>query len=118
MTVAARVAAVAIVALAAWQVAWHAVLSPSTEAQRWAVALFFVAPLLPALGALLVRNRRAAFWGALAALLYFCHGVMVAWATPAERVPALVEIALAIALVAAASWDGVRARFRRRPAAL
>ena len=118
MTVAARVAAVAIVALAAWQVAWHAMLSPSTEAQRWAVALFFVAPLLPALGGLLVRNRRAAFWGALAALLYFCHGIMVAWSAPADRAPALAEVALSVALIAAASWDGVRARFRRRPAAL
>ena len=118
MTVAARVASVAIVALAAWQVAWHAVLSPSTEAQHWAVALFFVAPLLPALGMLVARHRRAAFWGALAALLYFCHGIMVAWAMPAERAPALAEIALSIALIAAASWDGVRARFRRKPASL
>ena len=118
MSVAARVAAAAIVALAALQVGWHGVLSPPADGPRWAVALFFVAPLLPALGLLLARNRRAAFWGALAALLYFCHGIMVAWSLPAERAPALAEVALSIVLIAAASWDGVRARFRRRPATL
>ena len=37
---------------------------------------------------------------------------------PDERLPALAEAALSVAIIAAASWDGVRARFRRRPAAL
>ena len=118
MSVAGRVAAAAIVAMAALQLAWHGVLSPASGGGRWPVAVFFLLPLLPALALLLARHRRAAFWGALAALLYFCHGIMVAWSAPADRAPALAEVALSVVLIAAASWDGVRARFRRRPAAL
>ena len=118
MSIAGRVAAAAVVAMAALQLAWHGWLAPATGGAHWAVAAFFLLPLLPALVLLPARHRRAPFWGALAALLYFCHGVMVAWSAPADRAPALAEVALSVALIAAASWDGVRARFRRRPAAL
>ena len=115
MTVAARVAAATIVALAALQLAWHAWLFPPATVSPWGLAALFVAPLLPALALLVVRRARAPFWGALAALLYFCHGVMIAWAAPAERGLGLAESALASVLIVAASWDGLRRRFGPRP---
>ena len=87
MSAAGRVAAITIVVLAALQVAWHGWLSPPAESQRWAVVLFFVAPLLPALGLLVARHRRAAFWGAQAAVLDFCDRIMGAWAMPAAPPP-------------------------------
>ncbi|KFN42127.1 hypothetical protein N790_11855 [Arenimonas malthae CC-JY-1] len=116
MTRAARATAVAILALFALQLAWHGWLAPPARVAPWAMALFFAAPLLPAVVLVLLRHRRAGFWGALAALLYFCHGVMVAWATPGLPGLALAEAALSAVLVLAASWDGMRARFAARRA--
>ena len=53
---------------------------------------------------------RAGFVAGVFALLWFSHGVMVAWAEPGQRAFALVEIALALAVVYASSIDGIRAR--------
>jgi uncharacterized membrane protein len=116
MSRAARIAAFSLAALAALQWVWHAWLAPPLDAPAWAMALAFSLPLLPALVLLAIGHRRTGFWGALAALLYFSHGVMTAWVSPEERWLALAQAALSAALVVAASWDGVNARFRK-PAA-
>jgi uncharacterized membrane protein len=117
MSPAARLAAAGIVGLLALQLAWHGWLAPPARSAPWAMALFFALPILPAFVLLLLRHRRAGFWGALAALLYFSHGVMAAWVSPEVRDLALGQVALSALLVVAASWDGVRARFARRRAA-
>ena len=114
MSTASRTAALAIVALAALQLAWHGWLAPPVEAAPWALAVFFLLPILPALVLTLLGHRRAGFWGALAALLYFSHGVMVAWSSPGETALGLVQAALSAVLVVAASWDGMRARFNKK----
>ena len=116
MSAAARVATAAILALFALQLAWHGWLSPPTQADPWPVAVFFALPILPALLLALLRHRRAGFWGALAALLYFSHGVMAAWASPGELWLGLLQAALSAVLVLAASWDGMRGRFSKRRA--
>lgn len=116
MSAAGRLAAAATVALAALQFAWHGWLAPPVSVEPWLLAAVFASPLLPALWLLARRHARAPLVGALAALLYFCHGVMIAWAAPAERGLALVETALATVLIVAASWDGLRRRFSRGPA--
>ncbi len=54
---------------------------------------------------------RAGFVAGVFALLWFSHGVMLAWSEPAERGFALIEIALALVVVYASSIDGIRARF-------
>ena len=113
MSAAPRIATAAIVALAGLQVAWHAWLAPPTQAEPWALALFFLLPILPALVLTLLRHRRAGFWGALAALLYFSHGVMVAWSSPGETALGLLQAVLSAVLVVAASWDGMRGRFNK-----
>ena len=71
--------------------------------------------LPPAVLALAVRRAgaRPAFFAGVLALLWFSHGVMVAWTRPPERVFALLEIALALAIVASSSLPGLRARFAR-----
>jgi uncharacterized membrane protein len=116
MSAAKRLATAAIVALFALQLAWHGWLSAPTRAEPWAVAIFFALPILPALVLAMLRHRRAAYWGALAALLYFSHGVMAAWSTPGELWLGLAQAALSAVLVLAASWDGMRARFGKRTA--
>ena len=116
MSAASRLAAAAIVALFALQLAWHGWLSPPVRAEAWPVALFFALPILPALLLVTLGHRRAGFWGAVAALVYFSHGVMAAWSTPGELWLGLAQAALSTVLVLAASWDGMRARFGKRPA--
>ena len=75
-----------------------------------AVLLLVLPPLLLAVAAW--RGwPRAGFAAGVFALLWFSHGVMLAWSEPAERGFALVEIALALVVVYASSIDGIRARF-------
>jgi len=109
-----RYAALAIVSLLALQVLWHGVLFPPVEAPVWLVTGLFLLPIAPAASMLLGRHRHAPFWGAVAALLYFCHGLMEAWATPEVRMLALMETALSVGLIVAASWNGLKARFNKK----
>ena len=104
------------IALLALIIAWHAWLSPPASLPSWVAIAMHAAPLVPGLVLLALRRRSAAFWGALAALLLFCHGVMEAWTSPAVRALALAETLLCIAIIAGASLDGLRARFARKPA--
>lgn len=110
-------AELAILALFALQFVWHAGLVPPRSGVSWFTAAVFALPLLPVVVLVVLRHRRAAFWGALAALLYFCHGVTEVWMSPALRGFAWVEIALAVSIVVAGSWDGLRARLSRRSTA-
>jgi len=98
------------------QVIWHGVIAPPLSVSPWLYAAFFCSPLLPSLLLLGRRHRAALLVGALAALLYFCHGVMVAMSVPLLQALALAEIALSVLVVVAASWNGLRARFARKPA--
>jgi uncharacterized membrane protein len=116
MITAARVTGATILALFALQLAWHGWLSPPATTDAWPVAIFFALPILPALVLVLLRHRRAGYWGALAALLYFSHGVMVAWSSPGEQWLGGLQAVLSAVLVVAASWDGMNARFNKRPA--
>ena len=97
-----------LLALAALFVAWFA---PAPD--PWvALAVFAAPPLLLAL-AQSRGHRSAAFWSGVLALAWFSHGVMVAWTRAPERNYALVEIILALVVVVASSWPGLRARFPR-----
>jgi uncharacterized membrane protein len=78
-----------------------------------ALAVFALPPLLLAL--MLPRHgARAGFCAGVLALLWFSHGVMVAWTRPPDRWPALAEVALALVVVFAASIPGLRARFAKK----
>ena len=104
--------ALALTALGALYLVWfrsdaHALL---------AYGFFALPPLLLAL--LVARGGRVArFWSGVSALLWFSHGVMIAWSEPAQRGYALAETALAVLVVFAASADGLRERARKRRAA-
>ncbi|MBA3487052.1 MAG: DUF2069 domain-containing protein [Lysobacter sp.] len=81
---------------------------------RMAAMLIFALP--PWLMAWQVwRGRpRAGLLSGMLALLWFSHGVMVAWVRPDERVLGLLEILLAVAVVLAASLPGLRRRFAKK----
>jgi len=118
MTPARRLLRIALLALVLLYGAWFGTARYGGDAPEWAaLAVFALPPLLLAL-ALPRHGARAAFWAGVLALLWFSHGVMVAWTRAPERVPALAEVALALAVVFAASIPGLRARFAgRRPKA-
>lgn len=80
------------------QPVWHAWLAPEPHDPLGAVLLLALVPLLLPLLALR-RPARALLWAGIVALFYFCHGVAEAWAIPAERVPAILEIALSLLLI-------------------
>jgi uncharacterized membrane protein len=103
-----------VLALAALTLAWQVFdLWPGGST---VAALMLGLPIAAVLGLHVAGRRSATFWSGVLALFAFSHGVMEAWAEAAARTPALAEIAISVALVLAASWDGLRARAsRRRP---
>lgn len=104
-----RYLAAALGALAALFVGWSAT---RTEALP-GLLVFALPPALLAITALRGWHR-AGFTAAVLALLWFSHGVMLAWAEPAQRLFALAEAALALLIVHAACLPGMRARRERR----
>lgn len=114
MSKAGKIAALGIAALFALQWLWHGLLWPSGIGNRWLVALLFSLPLLPSVVLLLRGRSSAQFWGGVAALFYFCHGIAEAWTIAQARPLALAEVAVSIWIIVAGSWDGMKARFSKR----
>jgi uncharacterized membrane protein len=84
------------------------------DRHRVAALLVFALPPLLLLVGVLRGGAVAAFWSGVVGLLWFSHGVMVAWSRPAEAGYAWGEIALALIVIGTASWPGLRARFGGR----
>ncbi|HEY3521452.1 MAG TPA: DUF2069 domain-containing protein [Rhodanobacteraceae bacterium] len=93
-----RIGFAAWIAQAILQVVWHAWWLPP---QRMPIAVALSIALLPlALPLAYWRSPpRALIAAGMVSLFYFCHGVAEAWASPPERVPASLEIALALVLI-------------------
>ncbi|WP_211365760.1 DUF2069 domain-containing protein [Pseudoxanthomonas suwonensis] len=104
-----RVLGIALLALAVLYVAWF----HDDRHAAAALLVFALPPLLLAVPAWR-GGRKAAFWSGVLALFWFSHGVMHAWAHPEGALFAWVEIVLALVVVMASSWPGLRARFGRR----
>jgi uncharacterized membrane protein len=104
-----RVGQLAWLALALLQVLWHGWLRAPPPGLLPVVLVLAWLPLaLP----LLARSAaRRLWWAAVAALLYFSHGVMVAWAMHGlPRVLGWAELLLALLLIGATGAAGRRAR--------
>ncbi|MBS3958705.1 MAG: DUF2069 domain-containing protein [Xanthomonadaceae bacterium] len=101
-------------ALLALQPAWYLWLAVPQVLPPLLATVLMALPILPALVLLLLRRPSAGLWAGIAALFYFSHGVMEAWASPGVvRGLALLEATLATALVFTVSWPGLAARRRR-----
>ena len=87
-------------ALALLQIAWHAWLLPPA---RMPIAVALLIALLPLAVPLLYWRRppRVLLLAGMICLFYFCHGVAEAYAAPAERVFACIEIVLAVIVILA-----------------
>ncbi|GLQ92218.1 DUF2069 domain-containing protein [Dyella acidisoli] len=104
------------IGVAAWiaqillQCAWYAWLFPPQRVPMWLALGVAVIPLL--LPLLAIGNvRRALLWVGMLSLFYFCHGVAESWSSTQERVPAMLEILFALALIGALG-AGVKRRQR------
>jgi uncharacterized membrane protein len=75
--------------------------------------VFTLPPLLLAIGARL-GARLAVFWAGVLGLGWFSHGVMTAWSHPEVRLYGWIELALALAVIFASNWNGLRARLGRK----
>jgi uncharacterized membrane protein len=110
-----KIAIAALIALAALQVVWYGWWSPPISISKWAAISFALIWFAPPLLAARIDAEHGLLVGALIALLFFSHGVMQAWASVADRVPALIEIALSTIVVACAGWPSwQRAKVRRQ----
>lgn len=114
MTLARRYAALGIVSLLALQILWHGFLLPPEAAPRWLGTALLSLPVLPSAILLAMRRPSAIFWGGVAALFYFSHGIAEAWADPPALPLGLLESGLSVWVVVAGSWDGLRARRAKR----
>ncbi|WP_394540450.1 DUF2069 domain-containing protein [Lysobacter enzymogenes] len=83
--------------------------------RHWIAGLtvFVLPPALLATGVAL-RSRLAGYWAGVLALFWFCHGVMLAWSSPDERLYAWIELVLALAVIFSANLAGLKARLGRK----
>lgn len=103
----------ALLALTALFCAWFWPAAGWPKRDVVALVVFAVPPLWLAL-AKLAGARTAAYWAGVLALVWFSHGIMVAWTRPPELAFALLETVLALVVVFAANMPGLRGRFGRR----
>ena len=82
--------------------------------EGWHAVAWFAGP--PLILAALNWNgaQKPAFWAGLFSLVWFSHGVMVAWSRPDHRELALIEIVPALVVFAGATLPGLQARFGGR----
>ena len=111
MTTSRKILAFALFALSVLYSVWF-----HDDKHRLAAMLVFTLPPLLLLVGVLLGNAKASFWAGVFGLFWFCHGVVVAYGRPAERGYGWAEIVLALVIVVASSWPGMRARFGRKKA--
>jgi uncharacterized membrane protein len=109
-----RYAVLGIFAMLVWMTAWLSWLSPSEIFPKTVATGLAIAPIMPAALLALFRRPSAVFWGGVAALLYFCHAVSELWTVPEIWPMALVELLLALWIIFAGNWDGLKAKLFKR----
>lgn len=87
------------VAIFALQPIWHGLLPAPMGNQSLALTLLSTSPLLIPLGRILLLQVRSMIWGGYLVVLYFVVGVMEAWSNPSQRIPALLQVGLALLYV-------------------
>lgn len=79
-----------------WQIVWHALLPQPYGTQNiWLAGAACVPLLIPVVG-LRRLNYRSMIWAGLLLTLYFTIGIMEMWVNPPQRMPATVQVLLAI----------------------
>jgi uncharacterized membrane protein len=99
-------------------VAWYGWWAPPRALPLALVLAVALAPLALALAACAFELRFGLLLGGIFALFYFSHGVMEAWASPGERLPAaLLAVLSAAQIVLLGAAASAEKRARREAAA-
>ncbi len=106
-----------LVGLLLLHIAWHLWWAPPIALPLVLVLGLATAPAALALLACAFNLRDGLLIGGIFALGYFCHGVMEAWAAPAERIPALLEVLLASSQIVLLAAAAIAEKRERRAAA-
>ena len=94
----------AYLALILLQVLWHFLLPPPMgNANAW-LAIAASLPLLFPLKGILQQRIRSMTWGGFLVVLYFVIGIMEAWTSAAQRLPALTQVAVCLVYVFLLAW--------------
>ena len=80
----------------AWQLIWHGLLGPPFGTRSVWLTVISCLPLLIPLAGVIRMRYRSMIWAGLLLMLYFTIGVMEVWSNPPQRLPALVQVMLAI----------------------
>jgi len=80
----------------AWQLIWHGLLPPPMGSRNVGLATFACLPLLIPLAGLVRLNYKSMIWAGLLLMLYMTIGIMEIWSNPPQRIPASVQVALAV----------------------
>jgi uncharacterized membrane protein len=91
-------------ALLLLQVGWHFLLPQPWGNRNWILALVASLPLLLPLRGIARGRMRSMTWAGFLAVLYFVIGVMEAWSNPPQRLPALLQVVLALGYCALFAW--------------
>lgn len=78
--------------------AWVTVFSTNPRLPVSIMLLIYTGPLLLPMKGLLAGGIKTHTWTCMLVLLYFIHGIVEAWSSPAERWLALSELGLSIVL--------------------
>ena len=79
-----------------WQVIWHGLLPPPWGARNIWLTLIACLPLFIPLRGLMRGEYRSMIWAGLLLMLYFTIGIMEAWSNPPQRLPAIIQVTLAV----------------------
>ncbi len=109
-----RACAGALFTIAVLQLVWHGWLFPPAVLPLTIVLSLAVGPLVVAGLVGLQDGGRGLLVGGIFCLFYLSHGVMEAWAAPAERALALTEALLAFAVLMGLGVAAVAAKRERR----
>jgi uncharacterized membrane protein len=80
----------------AWQLIWHGLIPPPWGSRNIGLAVFACLPLLIPLPGLVRSRYRSMIWAGMLLMLYMAIGIMEIWSNPPQRVPASVQVALAV----------------------
>ncbi|WP_408640655.1 DUF2069 domain-containing protein [Salinimonas sediminis] len=104
-------ALVSYVLLLAWVIIWQSMLTTTYSYSAIFILLLYAGPLLLPAKGMLTANPYTHAWANFITLFYLIHGITVAYAVPAERLYAIIEILLASGMFTGCSMF---ARFRGR----
>jgi uncharacterized membrane protein len=80
----------------AWQIIWHVLLPVPWGARNAWLGSIACLPLLIPVAGLVRMSYRSLIWAGLLLMLYLAIGIMEVWSNPPQRLPALVQVMLAV----------------------